>query len=373
MLPRMFKTQDLHVRELVRLSSPRTVNAELPLTDAASATVAASRERVIHILQQQDPRLLVVVGPCSIHDERGALEYATKLNTLRQELADRMEIVMRVYFEKPRTTIGWKGLINDPHLDDSQDIEAGLKIARRLLRQIVSLGLPTATEFLDPIVPQYIADLVTWAAIGARTTESQTHREMASGLSMPVGFKNATDGSLQVAIDAMGAARSPHSFLGIDPDGATAIVRTKGNPDGHVVLRGGRTRPNYDAESIRDAEAALQKCGLPPVLMVDCSHANSAKQHARQEDVWRSVVEQRAGGTGSLIGVMIESYLSEGNQPFPKPVAELQYGVSITDACVSWETTERMLRWGYENYRPRNPRAVPAPGGRPMALTGASV
>ena len=344
----MFKTQDLHVRELVKLSSPRAVKAQLPLTDAISATVAQSRERIIRILQQQDPRLLVVVGPCSIHEERGAREYAKRLNTLREEFAGQMEIVMRVYFEKPRTTIGWKGMINDPHLDGSQDIEAGLKIARKLLLEIVGLGLPAATEFLDPIVPQYIADLVSWAAIGARTTESQTHREMASGLSMPVGFKNATDGSLQIAIDAMGAARTPHSFLGIDGEGATSIVRTAGNPDGHVVLRGGRARTNYDADSIGEAEATLKKCGLPPVMMVDCSHANSAKQFARQEDVWRSVIEQRNGGTNSLIGVMIESFLSEGNQPFPRPAAELKYGVSITDACVSWETTERMLRWGFE-------------------------
>jgi 3-deoxy-7-phosphoheptulonate synthase len=276
------------------------------------------------------------------------LEYASRLSVLRHELADRMEIVMRVYFEKPRTTIGWKGLINDPHLDGSRDIEGGLRTARELLLKIVGLGLPAGTEFLDPIVPQYIADLVTWAAIGARTTESQTHREMASGISMPVGFKNATDGSLQIAIDAMGAARHPHSFLGIDADGATSVVRTTGNPDGHVVLRGGRMRTNYDAESIRDAEATLVQHGLPPVLMVDCSHANSAKQHARQEDVWRSVIEQRAGGTRSLIGLMLESNLFEGNQPFPKPANELRYGVSITDACVSWETTERMLRWGYD-------------------------
>ena len=343
----MFKTQDLHVRELVRLSTPRAVKAAFPTTEAASATVARSRERIIRILRQDDPRLLVVVGPCSIHDEKGALEYATHLNALRQEFADRMEIVMRIYFEKPRTTIGWKGLINDPHLDGSQDIEAGLKIARRLLLEIVGMGLPSATEFLDPIVPQYIADLVTWAAIGARTTESQTHREMASGLSMPIGYKNATDGSLQIAIDAMGAAQHPHSFLGIDQDGATAIVRTNGNPDGHIVLRGGRARTNYDAESIRDAEAVLKRSNLRPVLMVDCSHANSAKQFARQEDVWRSVIEQRVSGTRSLIGVMSESNLHEGNQPFPKPVNELRYGVSITDACVGWETTERMLRWGY--------------------------
>ncbi len=350
----MFKTQDLHVRELVRLSTPRAVKAEFPTSEAASATVARSRERVIRILRQDDPRLLVVVGPCSIHDEPAAREYATRLNELRREFADQMEIVMRVYFEKPRTTIGWKGLVNDPHLDGSQDIEAGLKIARRLLVEITGMGLPTATEFLDPIVPQYIADLVTWAAIGARTTESQTHREMASGLSMPIGYKNATDGSLQIAIDAMGAARHPHSFLGIDQDGVTSIVRTNGNPDGHVVLRGGRARTNYDAESIRDAEAVLKKSGLPPVLMVDCSHANSAKQFARQEDVWRSVIEQRLGGTRALIGVMVESNLHEGNQPFPKPATELQYGVSITDACVSWETTERMLRWGYERLTGRN-------------------
>ncbi|TAL00243.1 MAG: 3-deoxy-7-phosphoheptulonate synthase [Verrucomicrobia bacterium] len=344
----MFKTQDLHVREIVRLSSPRALKAEFPITEECSAIVAQSRERVIRILKREDPRLLVVVGPCSIHDEKGALEYATRLNALRQEFADRMEIIMRVYFEKPRTTIGWKGLINDPHLDGSQDIEAGLKTARRLLLQILNMGQPAATEFLDPIVPQYIADLVTWAAIGARTTESQTHREMASGISTPVGYKNATDGSLQIAIDAMGAARHPHSFLGIDADGATSVVRTNGNPDGHIVLRGGRARTNYDAESIRDAEATLAKCGLPAVLMVDCSHANSAKQHARQEDVWKSVIEQRVSGTRSLIGLMVESNLFDGNQPFPKPVKELQYGVSITDACVSWETTERMLRWGYE-------------------------
>jgi 3-deoxy-7-phosphoheptulonate synthase len=227
-------------------------------------------------------------------------------------------------------------------------IDEGLKIARRLLVQITGLGLPAATEFLDPIVPQYIADLVSWAAIGARTTESQTHREMASGLSMPVGFKNATDGSLQVAIDAMGAARHRHSFLGMDQDGATSVVRTTGNPDGHVVLRGGRARTNYDATSIADAEATLVKHNLPPVMMVDCSHANSEKKHARQEDVWRSVIEQRVGGTKSVIGMMVESHLHEGNQPFPKPVKDLQYGVSITDACLNWETTERMLRWGHE-------------------------
>lgn len=347
-LARMYRTQDLHVKAIVPLPTPRELKGQSPATEAVNATVARSRERVLRVLRQEDPRLLVVIGPCSIHDEKGALDYASRLNALREQYADRLEIVMRVYFEKPRTTIGWKGLINDPHLDGSQDIETGLKIARRLLLEITGLGLPAATEFLDPIVPQYIADLVTWAAIGARTTESQTHREMASGLSMPVGLKNNTDGSLQSAIDAMGAARHPHSFLGIDQEGVTAVVRTTGNPGTHIVLRGGRDRSNYDAASIREAERKLRAANLPPVLMVDCSHANSGKQPARQEDVWRSVIQQRVGGTRSLIGLMVESYIHEGNQPIPKNLADLRYGVSLTDACIGWETTERMLRWGYE-------------------------
>ncbi|MGC9941214.1 MAG: 3-deoxy-7-phosphoheptulonate synthase [Verrucomicrobiota bacterium] len=344
----MYRTQDLHVKEIVPLLSPRALKEQKPTTDAANATVARSRERIIRILRREDPRLLVVIGPCSIHDEKSALEYASKLNVLRKEMAGRMEIVMRVYFEKPRTTIGWKGLINDPHLDGSQDIGTGLKIARNLLLEITGMGLPAATEFLDPIVPQYTADLITWAAIGARTTESQTHREMASGLSMPVGLKNSTDGSLQVAIDAMGATRHPHSFLGINEDGVTSIVRTSGNPHAHVVLRGGRAMTNYDAESIRVAEQKLVSEKLAPILMVDCSHANSSKQFAKQEDVWHSVIEQRVGGTKSLIGLMVESHLSEGNQPIPKNIADLKYGVSVTDSCIGWETTERMLRWAHE-------------------------
>lgn len=344
----MFKTQDLRVREITRLIAPRALKAELPCSNQASEMVVSSRDRITRILQQADSRLLVVVGPCSIHDVKGALEYAERLTAIRKEVADRMEIVMRVYFEKPRTTIGWKGLINDPHLDGTQDVEYGLRAARKLLLEITAMGLPTATEFLDPIVPQYIADLISWAAIGARTTESQTHREMASGLSMPVGFKNGTDGSLQVAVDAMMSARSQHSFLGIDQDGCTSVVRTSGNTAGHIVLRGGRARTNYDADSIRDAEAVLVKAKLPTSLMVDCSHANSGKVPARQEDVWRSVIEQRASGTKSLIGVMVESFLNEGAQAFPKPVSELKYGVSITDACISWETTERMLRQGFD-------------------------
>jgi 3-deoxy-7-phosphoheptulonate synthase len=356
----MFRTQDLRVKEIVRLLTPRELKTQLPATDTANATVARSRERVIRILRQEDPRLLVVVGPCSIHDEKGALEYATRLNTLRKEVAGTMEIVMRVYFEKPRTTIGWKGLINDPHLDGSQDIETGLQVARKLLLDITGLGLPTATEFLDPIVPQYIADLISWAAIGARTTESQTHREMASGLSMPVGLKNSTDGSLQVAIDAMGAARQPHSFLGINEDGVTSIVRTMGNPHAHVVLRGGREKTNYDAGSIRAATEKLISEKLPPVLMVDCSHANSEKKFAKQEDVWRSVIQQRIEGAHSLIGMMVESNLHEGNQPIPQNLKDLRYGVSITDSCIGWETTGRMLRWGHETLSKAKPDAVSA-------------
>ncbi|MGA2243827.1 MAG: 3-deoxy-7-phosphoheptulonate synthase [Verrucomicrobiota bacterium] len=344
----MYRTQDLHVKEIVPLLSPRALKALSPTPEAVNDSVAQARERVIRILRRDDSRLLVVIGPCSIHDQASALDYAARLSRLQLEFADRMEIVMRVYFEKPRTIIGWKGLINDPHLDGSQDIETGLKIARKLLLQIAGLGLPAATEFLDPIVPQYIADLITWAAIGARTTESQTHREMASGLSMPVGLKNATDGSLQVAIDAMGATRHPHSFLGMNEDGVTSIVRTNGNPDAHVVLRGGRARTNYDAASIKAAEEKLIAEKLPPVLMVDCSHANSEKIFARQEEVWRSVIEQRVSGTKSLIGLMVESHLNEGNQPIPKTLDQLRYGVSITDSCVGWEATGRMLRWGYE-------------------------
>jgi 3-deoxy-7-phosphoheptulonate synthase len=344
----MYRTQDLHVREIVRLPAPRQLKAELPVSDRSSETVGRSRSSVVRIMRKEDPRLLVVVGPCSIHDVKGALEYAEKLNAVRLEVADRLEIVMRVYFEKPRTTVGWKGLINDPGLDGTQDIKLGLRIARRLLLDITAMGLPAATEFLDPIIPQYTDDLITWAAIGARTTESQTHRELASGLSMPVGFKNATDGSTQIAADAMLSARAAHSFLGIDPDGVTSVVRTTGNPNGHIVLRGGRAKSNYDAESIRVAEATLAAAGLSGVLMVDCSHANSGKQPARQEDCWRSIIEQRLAGTRSVIGAMIESYLQEGNQPIPRNLAELRHGVSVTDACISWESTERMLRWGHE-------------------------
>ena len=339
---------NIRVREMRRLISPRSLRSQLPMTDEATRTVAASREAVTRIIRGEDARMLLVVGPCSIHDAKSAVEYAQRLNALRKEFSSKFELIMRVYFEKPRTTIGWKGLISDPHLDGTEDLEQGLIRARKILLDIASTGLPAATEFLDPIVPQYIADLVSWAAIGARTTESQTHRMMASGLSMPVGFKNSTDGSLQVAIDAMAAAMSQHSFLGLDEDGVLSIVRTTGNPVGHVVLRGGRLQPNYDPESIRLAEESLAKAKLPRVLMVDCSHANSGKQPARQEDVWRSLIDQRLAGNKSIMSAMIESHLFEGAQPIPKNLAELRYGVSITDPCMGWETTERMLRWGFE-------------------------
>jgi 3-deoxy-7-phosphoheptulonate synthase len=339
----MEKISNLHVVESRALISPQRLKEELPSTPAHNAVVLNGREVVTRILSGEDERLLVVVGPCSIHDPKAALEYAVRLNRLREELEDRIFIVMRVYFEKPRTTVGWKGLISDPHLDDSYDIEEGLKIARKLLLDINGMGLPTATEMLDPITPQYIADLVSWTAIGARTTESQTHRQMASGLSMPVGFKNGTDGGLQIALDAMKSARSEHHFLGIDQEGVTSVIRTSGNPDGHVVLRGGRGTTNYDEQSVAEAEQQLSASGLSPVMMVDCSHANSEKDHARQENVWRNVIAQRAAGTTSLIGLMVESHLHEGNQKMSGNLADLDYGVSITDACVNWETTERML------------------------------
>ncbi len=343
----MKPTQDLRVTTFTRLSPPRAVKAALPVPERSNEFVAASRERITAIIEGRDPRLLVVAGPCSIHDADAAREYAARLAALRAHVAASFEVVMRVYFEKPRTSVGWKGLINDPHLDGSQDIETGLRLARSLLLDVAAMELPAATEFLDPIVPQYLDDLVSWAAIGARTTESQTHREMASGLSAPVGFKNATDGSLQVAVDAMRAAMTPHSFLGIDADGVTSIVRTRGNPTAHVVLRGGASRPNYDAASIADAETRIAAAGLRAAIMVDCSHANSGREPARQEDVWRSVIAQRAGGTRSIAGLMLESHLVAGSQPFPRPRAELLHGVSITDPCLGWEDTERLLLEGH--------------------------
>ena len=286
---------------------------------------------------------MAIVGPCSIHDIDAARDYASQLHSLASRVADRLLVIMRVYFEKPRTTVGWKGLINDPHLDDSFDVSTGLRLARSLLIEIAGLGLATATEFLEPITPQYIADTIVLGAIGARTTESPTHRQMASGLSMPVGFKNATDGSLQAAIDAMQAAKTPHSFLGIDNEGGTCVVSTAGNPWGVMMLRGGRSGSNYSADVIFDARTRLAKAGLPPRIIVDCSHANSGKDHTRQAAVWRDVIEQRRGGDRTIVGLMLESNINAGSQPVNADRSKMAYGISVTDACIGWEETEALL------------------------------
>lgn len=338
------QVQDLNVRDTVPLIAPRSLKLEEELGDTALRTVIETRETVKRILAGDDDRMIVVVGPCSIHDHTAALEYAQRLRALAEEVRNRLFVVMRVYFEKPRTTVGWKGLINDPHLNDTFDISTGLRIARRMLLEVVSMELPTATELLEPITPQYIADLIGIAAIGARTTESPTHRQMASGLSMPVGFKNGTDGSLQVAIDAMHAARHPHSFLGIDNDGKTCIVITKGNPWGFLVVRGGRTGPNFDAASLAEAAALLTKSKLSPRLMVDCSHANSNKDYTKQSIAWHDCIAQRVAGNRNIIGLMLESNLFPGSQPLPADLTQLKYGVSITDGCIGWEETEVLLR-----------------------------
>ncbi len=341
----MEQLHDLRVSRIIRLSSPKALKESLPVDERIAETVIAGRREVENILTGKDSRMLVIVGPCSIHDQKSALEYAAKLSVLRNELRQDLCIMMRVYFEKPRTTVGWKGFINDPHLDDTYDIEHGLFHARKLLIDINELGLPAATEFLDPITPQYLADVVSWAAIGARTIESQTHRQMASGLSMPVGFKNSTDGRLNVAVDAIRSAMHPHSFLGIDQEGRSSVITTKGNPFGHLVLRGGE-KPNYDAKSIALAESWIEKAGLEQSLLVDCSHANSGKKHQQQLKVWEDILSQKEAGNKSIAGVMIESNICEGNQPFPEDPEKLRYGVSITDECLSWGETERMLREG---------------------------
>lgn len=340
----MEKIQDLNVVSTQALISPDELKQELPSGNVHRETVLHGREVIQNILTRKDPRLLVIVGPCSIHDPEAAREYADRLKRLRQETAQHLFIVMRTYFEKPRTTIGWKGWIYDPDLNDTGDIAKGLRAARKLLLDITGEGIPTATEFLDPVVPQYIGGLVCWSAIGARTTESQTHRQMASGLSMPVGFKNATDGGLQVAIDAMGSAMNPHYFLGIDTTGRSAVIYTRGNAFGHVVLRGGNKRTNYDRESIAEARNRLESAALNPVLLVDCSHANSGKVATRQPEVWEAVLEQRLAGDDSIIGVMLESHLLGGNQKLGPSPESLQYGVSITDECLDWESTEALIR-----------------------------
>ena len=326
------------------LTTPKALRSCVHVSEDTFHFVRESRETVRDILDRKDHRLMIVVGPCSIHDRAAALEYAAKLRALADELADTLYIVMRVYFEKPRTTTGWKGLINDPALDDSFDIESGLKLGRALLRDLLELGLPTATEALDPITPQYLQDLICWSAIGARTTESQTHREMASGLSSAVGFKNGTDGSLDVAINALKSVEHPHRFLGINSDGIVSIFETRGNPYGHVVLRGGSNGPNYDSVNISKCETALSQAGLPSNIMVDCSHANSSKDYNVQPLVTRDISNQILKGNKSIVGLMLESHLHEGRQDIPDDLAQLQYGVSVTDACMNWEATETALR-----------------------------
>ncbi|HOZ49525.1 MAG TPA: 3-deoxy-7-phosphoheptulonate synthase [Candidatus Hydrogenedentes bacterium] len=343
----MWRTDNLNVVSVTPLITPQAMKDEHPITAAAAETVYTGRKSIANILSKIDPRMLVVVGPCSIHDPAAALDYAARLAHLRKALGDRFELVMRAYFEKPRTTLGWKGLINDPYLDGSCDLGVGLRKARQLLVAIAELGVPTATEVLDPIVPQYIADLLSWASIGARTTESQTHREMASGLSMPVGFKNGTDGNLQIAINGLVSCRQAHHFLGIDQEGRTCVIETQGNKWGNIILRGGGGRPNYDPVSVADAEESLRRAGLEPLIVVDCSHANCGKRQELQAHVLRDVIQQRIEGNHSLIGVMLESNIEAGSQPLQKDITKLRYGVSVTDPCMGWTTTEELLRYAH--------------------------
>ncbi len=339
----MLPTSDLHVVETRPLVPPALLHRELPLSDSSSRTVRDARERIKAILRGDDQRLLVIVGPCSVHDVDAAKEYADAIALEHERHRGQLEVVMRVYFEKPRTTVGWKGLINDPHLDGSYDINTGLRLARGLLLHLAEMGLPAATELLDPVVPQYIADLISWTAIGARTTESQTHREMASGLSMPIGFKNGTDGSASTALHAMEAAARPHHFLGINRDGHAAIVTTTGNPDGHLVLRGGKRGTNFHPEAVQEAAAAAAKAGLPARVMVDCSHGNSNKDYRRQGEVASQVAAQLRAGSRHLMGVMIESHLVAGSQKICADRSQLTYGQSVTDACIDLDTTRQLL------------------------------
>ena len=336
-------TENLRIKSIRAVAKPAQVQAELPLSEAAAKTVETTRREIQDVLAGRDDRLLVIVGPCSIHDPAAALDYAQRLKALRAQLSRHLLIVMRVYFEKPRTTVGWKGLINDPNLDDSYDIDRGLRIARKLLLELNDGGMPAGVEFLDILTPQYMADLVSWGAIGARTTESQLHREMASGLSCAVGFKNGTDGSVKVAVDAVQSARAPHRFLSATNDGQISIFETAGNPDSHIILRGGSTGTNYDAGSVEAASAAMIKAGLQPQVMIDFSHANSSKKHRLQIEVGRDVGNQLANGDTRIIGVMIESHLVEGRQEIG-PREQMIYGQSITDACLAWDDSAELLR-----------------------------
>lgn len=340
----MQPTENLNIEAFDTLPTPEEIHSRLPLSEAAARTVVEGRRTLERVLDRKDPRLFMVVGPCSIHDPVAGMDYARRLKALADEVADTLVLVMRVYFEKPRTSTGWKGYINDPRMDDTFHIEEGLQKARHFLIQVNELGLPAATEALDPIAPQYLGDLIAWTAIGARTSESQTHREMSSGLSTPVGFKNGTDGSVETAVNAILSASSPHSFLGLNNQGRSAVVRTRGNAYGHLVLRGGGDRPNYDTVSVAMAEQALQKAKLAANVVVDCSHANSFKKPELQPLVLRDCVTQIACGNHSIVGFMVESFLERGNQPIPADLTQLKYGCSVTDACLDWAETERMVR-----------------------------
>jgi 3-deoxy-7-phosphoheptulonate synthase len=355
----LYQTDDVRIRQLKPLIPPAILMDEIPITEPVSVLVARTRQDIAGLVQGRDERLLVVVGPCSLHDPVAGLDYATRLAAVADDLRDELVIVMRVYFEKPRTIVGWKGLINDPHLDNSFAINEGLRIARRFLLQVNALGLPAATEFLDPITPQFLADLVSWGAIGARTSESQVHRELASGLSMPVGFKNGTDGAVQVAVDAVRSAAHPHQFLSVTKQGVAAIVVTRGNADCHVILRGGTNGPNCSVERVAAAAAILERAGVTSRLMVDCSHANSGKDHRRQPAVVHDVADQIAAGSSAIFGVMLESFLVAGRQDV-RTGANLTYGQSITDACMDWETTRPLLHELAASVRARRTRVEPA-------------
>ena len=347
----MQQTENLNVAAFDLMPSPDEVKAQVPLNDRAAQSVLHGRRALEAILLGKDPRLFVVVGPCSIHDPVAGLDYARRLRGLAEEVSETLHLVMRVYFEKPRTSVGWKGYINDPHMDDSFRIDEGMERARRFLLDLNELGIQAGTEALDPIAPQYYGDLISWTAIGARTSESQTHREMSSGLSTPVGFKNGTDGDIESAVNAIVSAARPHSFLGVNGQGRSAIIRTRGNRHGHLVLRGGGGRPNFDTVSVSLAEQALAKAGLPQNIVVDCSHANSWKKPELQPLVMRDVVHQIREGNRSLVGLMVESFIEPGNQPIPADLSKLKYGCSVTDACVGWETTVDMLRAAHQVLR----------------------
>ncbi|MBY8128463.1 3-deoxy-7-phosphoheptulonate synthase AroG [Vibrio fluvialis] len=338
----MYQTDDVNIKRIKELLPPVAVLEKFPATEVASSTTFQAREAIHNILQDKDDRLLVVIGPCSIHDTEAAIEYGKRLKVLRDELSGQLEVVMRVYFEKPRTTVGWKGLINDPYLNDTYEINDGVRIGRKLLLDLTDMGMPTASEFLDMITPQYIADLISWGAIGARTTESQVHRELASGLSCPVGFKNGTDGNIKIAADAISSASASHHFLSVTKYGHSAIVETAGNPDCHIILRGGK-EPNYSAEHVGEIKQKLEASGLSQKVMIDFSHANSSKQYQRQMVVAEDVAAQIVGGEHAIFGVMIESHLVEGRQDLVEGKAPT-YGQSITDACIGWDDTETVLR-----------------------------